>query len=170
MFRAHVLIIRRFTLHSLWYHHAYRCDDTRGCVMQFWPSDDEHMCSKHVEPWNKLVKQKVCASSWLIIEINAVISFIERFFKEKAWWWLVISCKLSLNRFIFGSFYDCVLIYIYIYIYIYIHMTNSTMGINHFKITEQLLLTISMFLDKNRETCHSRTLTLLSNAFKFLIH
>jgi len=33
------------TLHSLWYHHTYRCDDTRGCVMQFWPPDDEHMCS-----------------------------------------------------------------------------------------------------------------------------
>jgi len=33
--------------------------------------DDEHMCSKHVEAWNKLiVKQKVCASSWLITEIN----------------------------------------------------------------------------------------------------
>ena len=30
----------------------------------------EHMCSKHVEAWNKLiVKQKFCASSWLIIEI-----------------------------------------------------------------------------------------------------
>ena len=22
-------------LHSLWYHQTYRCDDTRGCVMQF---------------------------------------------------------------------------------------------------------------------------------------
>ena len=21
--------------------------------MQFWPPDDEHMCSKHVEAWNK---------------------------------------------------------------------------------------------------------------------
>ena len=31
----------------------------------------EHMCSKHVEAWNKLiVKQKFCASSWLITEIN----------------------------------------------------------------------------------------------------
>jgi len=27
---------------------THRCDDTRGCVMQFRP-DDEHMCSKHVE-------------------------------------------------------------------------------------------------------------------------
>jgi len=58
-------------LHSLWYHHTYRCDDTRGCVIQFWPPDDEHMCSKHVEAWNKLiVRQKFCASSWLITEIK----------------------------------------------------------------------------------------------------
>jgi len=31
--------------------HTYMCDDTRVCVMQFWPPDDEHMCSKHVEAW-----------------------------------------------------------------------------------------------------------------------
>jgi len=29
----------------------------------------EHMCPKHVEAWNKLiVKQKFCASRWLITE------------------------------------------------------------------------------------------------------
>jgi len=57
--------------YSLWYHHTYMCDDTRGCVMQFWPPDDEHMCSKHVQARNKLiVKQKLCASSWLITEIK----------------------------------------------------------------------------------------------------
>ena len=79
----------KIALHSLWYHHTYRwpsraqveravhetatyrCDDTRGCVTQFWPPDDDHVCSKHVEAWNKLiVKQKFCASSWLITEIN----------------------------------------------------------------------------------------------------
>ena len=61
----------KIALHSIWYRHTYRCDDSRGCVMQFWPPDDEHMCSKHVEAWNKLtVKQKFCASSWLITEIN----------------------------------------------------------------------------------------------------
>ena len=64
----------KIALHSLWYHHNYRCGDTRGCVMQFWPPDDEHMCSKHVEAWNKLiVKQKFCASSWLITEINGTV-------------------------------------------------------------------------------------------------
>jgi len=61
----------KIALHSLWYHHTYswssrvqvervlsqpvhetatyRCDDTRGCVMQFLSPDDEHMRSKHVE-------------------------------------------------------------------------------------------------------------------------
>jgi len=24
----------KIAIHSLWYHHTYRCDDTRGCVMQ----------------------------------------------------------------------------------------------------------------------------------------
>ena len=28
---------------------TYRCDDTRGCIVQFWPPDDEYVCSKHVE-------------------------------------------------------------------------------------------------------------------------
>ena len=41
--------------------------------MQFLPPDDEHMCSKPVEAWNKLnVKQKRCASSWLITEKNTL--------------------------------------------------------------------------------------------------
>ena len=36
----------------------------------------KHMCLKHVEAWNKLiVKQKFCASSWLITEINMHTSF-----------------------------------------------------------------------------------------------
>jgi len=28
---------------------TYRSDDTSGCVMQFSPPDDGHMCSKHVQ-------------------------------------------------------------------------------------------------------------------------
>jgi len=37
--------------------------------MQFWPPDDEHMFSKHVEAWNKLtIKQKFYVSIWLIAE------------------------------------------------------------------------------------------------------
>jgi len=61
----------KIALHSLWYHNTYRwlsraqvervlsqpvhetttyrCDDTRGCVMQFRPPDDEHIYLKHVE-------------------------------------------------------------------------------------------------------------------------
>jgi len=61
----------KIVLYSIWYHHTYRCDDTRCCIIQCWPPDDEHMCSKHIEAWNKLiVKQKFCSSSWLFTEIN----------------------------------------------------------------------------------------------------
>jgi len=28
---------------------TYRSDDTRDCIVQFWPPNDEHLCSKHVE-------------------------------------------------------------------------------------------------------------------------
>ena len=87
MFRAHVLIIRRSKLHytasgiitpiggrlvQRLRQATYSCDDTRGCIIQFWPPDDEHMCSKHVEAWNYelIVKQKFCTSSWLNTEIN----------------------------------------------------------------------------------------------------
>jgi len=63
---------------------TYKCDDTRGCVMQFWPPDYEHMCSKHVEAWNKLtVKQKFCASSWLITEINILRCMVSKTSKKK---------------------------------------------------------------------------------------
>jgi len=96
MFRApcaHHQVVK-IVLYSMWYHHTYRwpshaqvergllsqpmhvtatyrCDDTRGCIIQFWPPDDEHICSNHVEAWNKLIaKQIFCASSWLITEIK----------------------------------------------------------------------------------------------------
>ena len=79
MFREHVLIVKRSKL----YYTAsgittpiggspvhgtatYRCDDTRGCIVQFWPPDDEHMFSKRVEAWNKLII-KFSALSWLIL-------------------------------------------------------------------------------------------------------
>jgi len=76
--------------------YTYRCDDTRGCVMQFWPPDDEHMCSKHVEVWNKLiVKQKFCASSWLFTEIN------------------ILRCTVSkTSKFGFRCFITCILLFI----------------------------------------------------------
>ena len=39
----------KIVLYSLWYHHTCRFDDTRDCIVQFWPRDDEHLCSKYVE-------------------------------------------------------------------------------------------------------------------------
>jgi len=35
------------------YHQEVKITLHRGCIMQFWPPDDEHICSKHVEAWNK---------------------------------------------------------------------------------------------------------------------
>ena len=75
MFRAHVLIARRSKVYyNILYCNiqvvhgtaTYRFDDTRGCIVHFWPPGDEHMCSKHVEAWNKLII-KFSASSWLIL-------------------------------------------------------------------------------------------------------
>jgi len=52
--------------------------------MQFWPPDDEHMCSKHVEAYNILiVKQKFCASSWLNTEINILRCTVSNSSKKK---------------------------------------------------------------------------------------
>ena len=42
------------------------CEDTRDCIIQFCPPDGKHMCSKHVEAWNKLII-KFSASSRLIL-------------------------------------------------------------------------------------------------------
>jgi len=37
--------------------------------MQFWPSDDEHMCSKHVEAWNKTYcETNFVHQNWLITD------------------------------------------------------------------------------------------------------
>jgi hypothetical protein len=38
----------KIALHSLWYHHTYRCDDTRGCVMHHtYKYDDTRGCVMH---------------------------------------------------------------------------------------------------------------------------
>ena len=36
----------KIVVYNPWYHHTYRFDNTRDCVVQFWPPD---LCSKHVE-------------------------------------------------------------------------------------------------------------------------
>ena len=50
---------------------TYWCDDTRDCIIQFCSPDDEHMCSKHVEAWNKLII--IFSASSLLILINKYI-------------------------------------------------------------------------------------------------
>jgi len=45
------------------------------------------MCSKHVEAWNKLiVKQKFCASSWLITKINILRCTVSKTSKKRYWY------------------------------------------------------------------------------------
>ena len=56
----------KIVLYSLWYHHTYRCDGNNFDLLMMSTG-----CSKHVEARNKhIVKQKFCASSWLIPKIN----------------------------------------------------------------------------------------------------
>ena len=59
----------KIVLNSLWYHHTYRCDDTRDCLVQFWPPDDKHLCSKHVQARNRFII-KFSASSWLKLRLK----------------------------------------------------------------------------------------------------
>ena len=74
--------------------------------MLFLPPDDEHMCSKHVEEWNKLiVKQKFCASIWFVTEIYTVImvtrQVITCFFQKNSGlptdWYLKGFCAQGLS-------------------------------------------------------------------------
>jgi len=36
----------KIALHSLWYHHTYRCDDTRGCV-KYWLNTEINYTEMH---------------------------------------------------------------------------------------------------------------------------
>ena len=71
MFRAYLLIVRRAKLYY-----------TVSGITQFCPPDDEHMCSKHVEAWNKLIIKFSASSPFLFILIfrqNIVESAVARF-------------------------------------------------------------------------------------------
>jgi len=64
----------------------------------------EHMCSKHVEAWNKIiVKQKFRASSWLITEINILRCTVSKTSKH---WHIICNilhwyqCSLLPNNFL----------------------------------------------------------------------
>ena len=82
--------------------HVSRCDDTRGCIVQFWPPDDEHICSKHIEAWNKLII-KFSASSWLILgrkeehwfSCTAIILTSSHGAKPQCCWWLAPAKPVS---------------------------------------------------------------------------
>ena len=65
----------------------------------------EHMCSKHVEAWNKLiVKQKFCASSWLITEKICIVKFSNNCLKYRAEKFIIY---LYFSLFYCGLLYNC---------------------------------------------------------------
>jgi len=56
----------------------------------------EHMCSKHVELWNKLiVKQKFCASIWFISKINILRCTVSKTSTFEGKFWFKCSCPAS---------------------------------------------------------------------------
>ena len=133
MFRAHVLIVRRSKLYYTasgiitlcrWLSRAQierilsqsvhgtatcRCNDTRDCIIQFCPPDDEHMCSKHLEAWNKLII-KFSASSWLIL-INKYIELHGQQSIKKKYNCMFRPCMWAISRLWFNlqsSYTRCV--------------------------------------------------------------
>ena len=109
-------------------HHTYRCDDTRGCLLQFRPPDDEHMCSKHVEAWNKTYcKTKILCiklvNYWdkytlLICELNFIsfflyykFNFIIIFFCTKCVEQTQVRLRIQLF-YTFSTFFLCIEIYV----------------------------------------------------------
>jgi len=106
MFRAYVLIIGRSKLHYT----------ASGIITSFTISlfhvstCFEHMCSKHVEAWSKLiVKQKFGASSWLITEINILRRTVSKTSKHTHTCWNYIHM--------------CVYIYIHTHTHIHVGAT-----------------------------------------------
>jgi len=49
---------------------TYICDDIRGWEMQFWPPDDDPICSKRVEEPHTLIVKKLFTSNLLISEMQ----------------------------------------------------------------------------------------------------
>jgi len=79
-------------LHSLWYHHTYRCDDTRGCVMQFLPPDDGTRVLETCRGMKQnLLWNKFCASSWLNTAINILRCTVRKTSKKKEVKWVTVN-------------------------------------------------------------------------------
>ena len=93
MSRAHVLIVRRaklyYTVSGIITHKGgrpvlrLREDSLNLCTGQFCPPDDEHMCSKHVEAWNKLII-KFIAPCWLLLINKYIEMYGQQIIKKKS--------------------------------------------------------------------------------------
>ena len=111
----------KIVFYSIWYHHTcrwpsraqvhgtatYRCDDTRCCIIQFLPPDDEHIVFETCRGINKsYYKTRICALNWLITKIilrctvSKTSKHAERIFTKKC-----IICVSDLNvQLLFAAF------------------------------------------------------------------
>ena len=54
---------------------TYRCDDTRCCLIQFWPPDDDHIVLETCRGIQQTYyKTRVCTLSWLITTISRKVA------------------------------------------------------------------------------------------------
>ena len=77
----------KIALHSLWYHHTYMCDDTRGCVGVF------HCTRSNTYRFADSLRascQQTCMTYTIVV-----------FTVKNSWWWteeLSETCRLSLQN------------------------------------------------------------------------
>ena len=117
----------------------------------------EHMCSKHVEAWNKLiVKHKFCASSWLIAEVNEVVldKYIHSTLVTFSWF----NIRENLVSFLFSFFLDYIIfnirliwtVILYCYRYVYLNVSLRHNEFRDFEIVVSCLNEIVNGRHKNQ--------------------
>ena len=90
---------------------TYTCDDTRGCVMQFWPPDDEHMVLEICRG----MKLTYCKTKILFIKL---FNYWDKYSAFNLLYYKILS--------------RCTVNWVYIYIYIYIYMGLILRGLKFF--------------------------------------
>jgi len=138
---------------------TYRCDDTRGCVMQFWSPDDEHMCSKHVEAWNKTY----CNTKILCIKlVNYWDKHLPLFVLVQLHVSLFFDLHWTINTQWHSKVENAWQIYIYMYTHTHTH-THTVYGFpqvdtqHQFQSLNRLLVSILYMQKLYFNTCISTT-------------
>ena len=67
------------------------------CIIQFCPPDDAHMCSKHVEFWNKVIIKFNSSSCWILINKYIEMHGQQNTKKKKEKGLLDVSCDIQFS-------------------------------------------------------------------------